>query len=209
MVNPTFHFICWVTPAANLTYSCCAFKPPRLSATQRLPEISGSLSSSDLSAAWGACRVYAADAHAVAVIPTACVFPHAPYTLQMGRLPEIYFSGSLLIRQGVGWVGKPNIPHFICWVTPAANPTYSCCVYLFVRLMFFQVAFLLYGCMVLFGAASPKSLRRVGCVPVARTPLPISPSRVRAFRTHPTNLATERLPENCFSPAGINRGRVV
>jgi len=27
----------------------------------------------------------------------------------MGRLPEIHFSGSLLIRQGVGWVGKPNI----------------------------------------------------------------------------------------------------
>ena len=53
--------------------------------------------------------MYAADAHAVAVIPTACVFPHAPYTLQMGRLSEIHFSGSLLIRQGVGWVDKPNI----------------------------------------------------------------------------------------------------
>lgn len=27
--------------------------------------------------------------------------------------------------EGVGWVGKPNIPNFMCWVTPAANPTYS------------------------------------------------------------------------------------
>ena len=52
----------------------------------------------------------------------------------MGRLPEIHFSGSLLIRQGVGWVDKPNIPNFMCWVTPAANPTYS-------LKFIFQVAF--------------------------------------------------------------------
>ena len=32
------------------------------------------------------------------------------YTLEISRLPEIYFSGSLLIRQSAGWVGKPNIP---------------------------------------------------------------------------------------------------
>ena len=56
--------------------------------------------------------------------PRACV-PHTPYTPQKSRLPEIHFSGSLLIRQGVGWVDKPNIPNFMCWVTPAANPTYS------------------------------------------------------------------------------------
>ncbi|EEG24461.1 hypothetical protein EIKCOROL_01099 [Eikenella corrodens ATCC 23834] len=27
----------------------------------------------------------------------------------ISRLPEIHFSGSLLIRQGVGWVSNPNI----------------------------------------------------------------------------------------------------
>jgi|GEM_PF-3636101 len=32
------------------------------------------------------------------------------YTPEISRLPEIYFSGSLLIKQGVGWVDKPNIP---------------------------------------------------------------------------------------------------
>ena len=61
----------------------------------------------------------AAGAHAVARYaklpvlfqPRACIL-HTPYTPQMGRLPEIYFSGSLLIRQGVGWVDKPNIAHF-------------------------------------------------------------------------------------------------
>ncbi|WP_156503788.1 hypothetical protein [Eikenella halliae] len=74
-----------------------------MSATQRLPENSGSLFSSDLSAAvGGACRVCAAGAHAVARYaklpvlfqPRACIL-HTPYTPQMGRLPEIHFSGSL------------------------------------------------------------------------------------------------------------------
>ena len=32
------------------------------------------------------------------------------YTPEISRLPEIYFSGSLLIKQGVGWVDKPSIP---------------------------------------------------------------------------------------------------
>ena len=56
--------------------------------------------------------------------PRACI-PHTPYTPQMSRLPEIYFSGSLLIKQGVGWVDKPTVHTLICWVTPAANPSYS------------------------------------------------------------------------------------
>ena len=34
-------------------------------------------------------------------------------------------------------------------------------------------------------------------------------NRVRALSTHPTNLAIERLPENCFSPVGTTRGHAV
>ncbi|EEG24463.1 hypothetical protein EIKCOROL_01101 [Eikenella corrodens ATCC 23834] len=61
------------------------------------------------------CRVRASGTHAVAHLPScripkprACV-PHTPYIPHMSRLPETIFSGSLLIGQGVGWVGKPNI----------------------------------------------------------------------------------------------------
>ena len=68
---------------------------------------------------FGVCRVCAAGAHAVARYaklpvlfqPRACIL-HTPYALQMGRLPEIHSSGSLLIRQDVGWIDKPNISHF-------------------------------------------------------------------------------------------------
>ena len=84
-----------------------------------LPEISGSLSSSDLSAAISGRVGCAPQARTpLPVIPScplfqsrACV-PCAPYIPKMSRLPEIHFSGSLLIRQGVGWVDKPNTPQF-------------------------------------------------------------------------------------------------
>ena len=69
---------------------------------------------------FGVCRVCAAGAHAVARYVKLPVlfqsrvraFRTHPTPHTMSRLPEIYFSGSLLIRQDVGWVDKPNIPQF-------------------------------------------------------------------------------------------------
>ncbi|EEG24768.1 hypothetical protein EIKCOROL_00540 [Eikenella corrodens ATCC 23834] len=58
-------------------------------------------------------EVYAAGAHAVTSYSKAACVRTAHYTPQMSRLLEIHFSGSLLMGQGVGWVGKPNIPQFI------------------------------------------------------------------------------------------------
>ena len=84
-----------------------------------LPEISGSLSSSDLSAAvWGACRVCATGAHAVARYSKLPIIPKSLVCSVRALHPKNEqaicnsFSGSLLIRQGVGWVDKPNTPQF-------------------------------------------------------------------------------------------------